>query len=215
MLDINDFSFSDKQNNFDFKSFLIKIVSYWKWFVVSLLITFFVAYQVNIRKQKIYGIETTIGVNEENNPLFTSNTSLTFNWGGTSDKVQSISTTFRSRSHNEVVVDSLQFYTDYLLQTDYYLKDVYGQVPFKISIDKSEFQLYEQVIKIKMISPTSFTITVPFEKSSVEVCRYQDNERKFISVIPKEYVGTFQVNQPVRLPFLNFQLQINDKVEFH
>ena len=52
MLDIKDFSFFEKQNSFDFKSFLIKIVSYWKWFLVSFVITFSIAHQVNIRKQK-------------------------------------------------------------------------------------------------------------------------------------------------------------------
>jgi hypothetical protein len=48
--------------------------------LVSLLISYTIAYQVNIRKEKIYAMETLISVKEENNPLFTSNTSLTFNW---------------------------------------------------------------------------------------------------------------------------------------
>ena len=113
MLDVKDFTFFDKQNSFDFKGFLIKTLSYWKWFVVGLIIAFSIAHQVNVRKQKIYGIETTIAVQEENNPFFTSNTSLVFNWGGTSDKVQMISTILKSRSHNELVVDRLQYYIDY------------------------------------------------------------------------------------------------------
>jgi len=187
MLDVKDFSLFEKQNNFDFKSFLIKIVSYWKWFIVSLAITFFIAYQVNIRKQKIFGIDTTIGVSDENNPLFTSNTSLVFNWGGTSDKVQSIATTFKSRSHNEMVVDSLQFYTDYFIKTDYYYKDVYGQIPFKVTIDKSKFQLYNQFVKFKMTSSNTFQISIPFTQSSVEVIKYADGETKFVSVNPNEF----------------------------
>jgi hypothetical protein len=60
---------------------------------LSLLITFTIAYQVNVRKEKIYGMDTLISVKEESNPLFTSNTSLVFNWGGTSDQVQTITTT--------------------------------------------------------------------------------------------------------------------------
>jgi hypothetical protein len=59
---------------------------------LSLLITFTIAYQVNVR-EKIYGMDTLISVKEESNPLFTSNTSLVFNWGGTSDQVQTITTT--------------------------------------------------------------------------------------------------------------------------
>ena len=141
MIDTKDFSFFENQNSFDFKGFLIKIVSYWKWFLLSLAITFTIAHQVNIRKQKIYALQTSIAIKEENNPFFTSNTSLVFNWGGTSDEVQSISNTLKSRSHNELVVDELQFYIDYLQKGDYNYQDVYGEVPFAISIDQTKGQL--------------------------------------------------------------------------
>jgi hypothetical protein len=56
---------------------------------------------------------------------FTSNTSLVFNWG-TSDQVQTISTTIRSRSHNELVVDKLQYYIDYLVQESTIWKTLMG-----------------------------------------------------------------------------------------
>jgi hypothetical protein len=74
-------------------------------------------------------MDTLISV-KESNPLFTSNTSLVFNWGGTSDQVQTITTTLQSRSHNELVVDKLQFYINYLVQ-EYNLIDGYGSVPFR------------------------------------------------------------------------------------
>src|SRR6476660_9245066 len=103
MLDPKDFSFFENTStSFDFKGFLIKITSYWKWFVASLIIAFTIAHQVNVRKEKIYAMETTIAIKEESNPFFTSNTSLVFNWGGTSDEVQGISSMIRSRSHNEL-----------------------------------------------------------------------------------------------------------------
>jgi hypothetical protein len=77
-------------------------------------------------------METLISVKEESNPLFTSNTSLVFNWGGTSDQVQTISTTIQSRSHNELVVDKLQYYINYMVQGKYALEDAYGAVPFML-----------------------------------------------------------------------------------
>lgn len=100
MLDIKDFAIFENHSHFDFKGFLLKIASYWKWFLVSLIITFTIAYQINIRKEKIYGMQTMISIKEESNPFFTSNTSLVFNWGGVSDQVNGISTILQSRSHN-------------------------------------------------------------------------------------------------------------------
>jgi len=137
------FHFFENQNNFDFKGFLIKILSYWKWFLASLIICFAIAYQVNIRKEKIYGMESLIAIREESNPFFTSNTSLVFNWGGTSDKVQTIITTLKSRSHNEIVVAKLEYYIKYFTQGKYNMIDAYGEAPFKVVIDKSKGQLSE------------------------------------------------------------------------
>ena len=206
MLDVKDFTFFDKNNSFDFKGFLIKTLSYWKWFVVGLIIAFSIAHQVNVRKQKIYSVETTIAIQEENNPFFTSNTSLVFNWGGTSDKVQMISTTLKSRSHNELVVDKLQFYVDYMKQTKYFLKDVYGELPFKVILDKNKFQLLDKFVKIKMISSDSYQLTVALTSDTVEVIRYVDGKKEFIKVRNKEFKKVYKLGEEIDLPFLHCKL---------
>ncbi len=206
MLDVKDFTFFDKQNSFDFKGFLIKTLSYWKWFAVGLIIAFSIAHQVNVRKQKIYGVETTIAVQDENNPFFTSNTSLVFNWGGTSDKVQMISTTLKSRSQNELVVDKLQFYVDYFQQTKYFLKDVYGEIPFKVTVDKTQYQLLDQFVKVKMLSSNTYQLTVNLASTSVPVIRYMDNKKTILHVNGKEFKRVYRVGEIVDLPFLHWTL---------
>lgn len=152
MLDNNDFLFNENQNKFDFKGFLIKTFGYWKWFVICWIISFLVAYNVNIRKEKIYELKTTLAIKEESNPFFTSTTSLVFNWGGTSDQVQNVASTLKSRSHNERVVDKLDFFIDYLYKDKYYIRDVYGSVPFKVEIDRKKDQLLNTLIKVNLIN---------------------------------------------------------------
>jgi succinoglycan biosynthesis transport protein ExoP len=210
MLDVKDFTFFDKQNSFDFKGFLIKTLSYWKWFLIGLIIAFAIAHQVNVRKQKIYGIETTIAVKEENNPFFTANTSLVFNWGGTSDKVQTVSTTLKSRSHNEMVVDKMQFYVDYIKQTKYFLKDVYGATPFKITVNKSQNNLLDQFIKVKMVSTDSYQVTVLFQANNAEVIRYDTAKKSIANVPVGEFKKIYKVGEEVNLPFLHFRLDLTD-----
>ncbi len=215
MLDIKDFSIFENQASFDFKGFLIKIGSYWKWFLLSLLITFTIAYQVNIRKEKIYAMETLISVKEESNPLFTSNTSLVFNWGGTSDQVQTISTTLQSRSHNELVVDKLQYYIDYLSQGKYNIVDAYGAVPFYVNIDKSKGQLAGTLISIKFLSDNEYEIRIPFENNAVSMITYSDNSYSTTAVAVGEFVKRYKVGEQVSLPFLNWKLQIKDNPGFY
>ncbi|MFB9077378.1 polysaccharide biosynthesis tyrosine autokinase [Flavobacterium procerum] len=210
MLDIKDFSFFENHSNFDFKGFLLKIASYWKWFLVSLIIAFTIAYQVNIRKEKIYAMRTMISIKEESNPFFTSNTSLVFNWGGISDQVNGISTILQSRSHNELVVEKLQYYIDYLEQGKYNLIDSYGAVPFYVDIDKNKGQLAGALIKIKFVTQNEYQIEIPFETNSVSVITYSTNEYSKTAVKPVKYAYRFKVGDRVTLPFLNWNLQITD-----
>ncbi len=215
MLDLKDFSIFENQVSFDFKGFLLKIGSYWKWFLISLLITFTIAYQVNIRKEKIYGMDTLISVKEESNPLFTSNTSLVFNWGGTSDQVQTITTTLQSRSHNELVVDKLQFYINYLVQGEYNLIDGYGSVPFYVTIDKSKGQVSGTLIGIKFINENTYEITIPFQNQNASLITYADNSYSTTAVSAEDFVQRYKVGEKVSLPFLNWKLQINENPGFY
>jgi len=210
MLDIKDFTVFENHSSFDFKGFLIKILSYWKWFLLSVSIALLIAYQINIRKEKIYGVETLISVKEETNPLFTSSTNLVFNWGGASDQIQTISTTLQSRSHNELVVDQLQFYIDYLVQGEYNLTDAYGAVPFYVSIDKKQGQVVGNLIGIKFISENVYELRIPFEGTSASLIHYLDNSYTNTSVVEGEYVKKFKVGEQVSLPFLNWKLYIKN-----
>src|SRR5690606_1713526 len=199
MLDSKDFSFFENTNSFDFKGFLIKTASYWKWFLVSLAIAFTIAYQDNIRKEPIYAMETTIAIKEESNPFFTSNTSLVFNWGGTSDQVQGISSTIRSRSHNELVVDRLNFFVEYLSQDKYFTRDVYGEAPFYIVPDKTRGQIKERLISIKFVTPTEYEVRHTFDTPTVPVTFYNGEKGSRVKVAQGDFVKKYKVGQEVRL----------------
>ena len=215
MLDVKDFSIFENHKSFDFKGFLIKIGGYWKLFLISLIIAFSIAYHVNIRKEKIYAMQTLISIKEKNNPFFTSNTSLVFNWGGISDQVTSISTILQSRSHNEIVVDKLQYYIDYLEQGEYNLIDVYGATPFYVTIDKSKPQLAGSLIAIKFISENEYEIRIPFENNSVSLLTYSNNTYSQTAVEPVEFIKKYKVGKEVSLPFLNWKLEIKDNPGFY
>jgi len=208
MLDTKDFSFFENQNNFDFKGFLIKILSYWKWFLGCLAICFFIAYQVNIRKEKIYAMDALIVVREESNPFFTSNTSLVFNWGGTSDKVQTVVTTLKSRTHNEIAVAKLEYYIEYLKEGKYNLIDAYGEAPFNVKLDKSKGQLAGMPIKIKFLSDSEYEISVAFEEENATLINYFDNSTSKIAVAPEEFKKRFKIEDSIALPFLHWKLEM-------
>ncbi len=211
MIDQSDFGSTDTQQiSFDFKGFLIKTLSYWKWFLLSWTIAFTWAYQVNIRKEKIYAVDTTISVKEESNPFFTSNTSLVFNWGGTSDQVQTVVSLLKSRAHNELVVKKLDFYINYREQGKYNKVDVYGYVPFKLTIDKEKPQLADREIVLKFVSADTYEISIPFEGSRAGAYIYMNNSSTDVEVPSGTFKRRFKVGTAVKLPFLNWTLDISD-----
>lgn len=215
MFDTKDFSFFENQNSFDFKGFLIRTLSYWRWFIVSLFITFLIAYQVNIRKEKVYEMETTIAVKEENNPFFTTTTSLVFNWGGTSDQVQGIASTLKSRSHNELVVDKLNFYIDYLQEDEYYMRDAYGDAPFYVDIDKKYGQLLGRYIRIYFIDDTQYEIRIDFEENNVDLYNYSDYSISKSTVESGKFTKRYKIGEQVLLPFLRMKLELHNMPGFY
>jgi polysaccharide biosynthesis transport protein len=208
MLDTKDFSFFETQNNFDFRAFFLKILGHWMWFLLSLILAFTIAYQVNVRKQKIYGVATTISYKEENNPFFTANTSLVFNWGGTSDQVQNLMATIKSRSHNEMVVKELNFFIEYLRQGKYNLEDAYNEVPFHITINKNKPQLLGNLINIKFVSESEYEMSINFEEANASLINYQTGSLSKAMVPIGEFKKRYKIGEQITLPFLDWKLEL-------
>ncbi|HEA30150.1 MAG TPA: sugar transporter, partial [Leeuwenhoekiella sp.] len=173
----DDFEIKDQQHFFDFRGFLIKILHYWPLFIISLGVAFYIAHYINVRKETVYRLSNMISVKDDQNPFFTSNTSLTFNWGGTTDKVQTGLIFLKSRSHNEKVVEELQFYVSYLKQGEYNLIDVYDKIPFKLDINTAEPQLLDQSIAIEFVDPAHFEISMSLKGGEGTIQNYDTKEK--------------------------------------
>ena len=208
----NNFSF-DQQPDFNLKVLLLKILSNWKWFLLTLAFTFFVAYYINVRKENIYELDTYVTIKEERNPFMTSNMSLVFNWGGVSDKVNLIKTTFKSRTHNEQVVEDLKSYIEYLKKGKYYYIDVYKQSPFVFVLDKSHKQLIGTAIEIVHLNDAEFMIKINPKSEDVQLYDYQKYRAESYKLA--KFEQKFRYNEPINLPFLSgvITLQKNKPVE--
>ena len=150
------------QNSFDIKALAFRALNYWYLFVITLGIAFVVTYFYNKRLERIYRIESLISIKEEQNPFFSSSMNLTFNWGGASDKVETIKTTLKSRAHNENVVRFLQSYIHYKVDGAYRLEDIHTNAPFVASLDEAYPQLINTPIKIVFKDEQNYTASINF-----------------------------------------------------
>ncbi len=205
----NKFKFIENPNEqiSNIKDYIFRILSNWKWFVAAVAVAMIIAYYINISSQKQYGLNTTILVNEKQNPLFSSGTNIAFNWGGVSDKVQSIRKAIISRSHNEEVVKDLEFYIDYLIEGRFRYEDVYGKTPFTIKLQPNHFQLLNTLIKIEFISNGSFNLSVNFNaEDNYKLVNFKDESTKDFKADRQSFSKIFSVDEYINLPFLKAQL---------
>ena len=205
-----EFNIKDSSSFFDFKGFLFKVLSFWPLFLISLAIAYSVAYYINIRKQPIYRLTNLISIKDDQNPLFTDNTSLIFNWGGTTDKVQTNIVLFKSRSHTEKVVSHLQFYISYTTQGKYNRIDVYGQLPFKFEAHDDQDQLYNVDINIKDLGDGRFEFSIPFASNNATLYNYKEHTTTRVNVPYPEYKEVYALGEEINLPFLKGVLTATD-----
>ena len=192
-----EFEFLESQNQvFDFKGFLFRALSYWKYMIVTVAIGVIIAFQLNIRKQSVYRLGTQISIQDDKNPLFTSNTSLTFNWGGVTAKVQTVVVSLKSRSHNEKVVERLKFYMQYLKQGRFRMEDVYKRVPFTFLPVEDKAKLYSRLIKIRFLNLDEYELEIEFPSSTALLQNYQTPSNILL------HHSQYQKNNCVK--FLNF-----------
>ncbi|WP_375239267.1 polysaccharide biosynthesis tyrosine autokinase [Aurantibacter sp.] len=209
---MNDLGFKDDaiSLNFDFKSFFFRLLSYWKWFLLVLIIALYVVYHQNIRREFPYTLSSQVSVQDDKNPLFTNNTSLIFNYGGISGKVQNVLLELKSRKHHEKVVDSLELFFSYLKQGRFYKADVYGQVPFKFQIDKEAYQAINVLHKITFVSENEFDLEVNFNKdqNTVRAQEYVNKTFNNLPVAEKSIKKRYKIGDYINLPFLKGQLNL-------
>ncbi len=200
---------------FDIKKFLFKALSYWKWFLILLAIGCYYVHYKNVREEFSYRLGTKISIEDDSNPLFTSNASLTFNWGGVTAKVQTMIVTLKSRSHHEKVVERLGLYKSYLVQGEYRKQDVYNAAPFRFNHDFDKPQLINTPIKITCIDANTYSIDVEFLGGHASVQNYFTKGISTVEVPMGRFNKTFAFGEQVDLPFLNGKLVLNKARRFN
>ena len=212
--DIEDIDFKEPSSmSFDIRGFFFKILKFWKLITLFVIVGLIIAYSINVRKQNVYSLNSLISIENDQNPFFTTNTSISFNWGGVSDKVGKIIIALSTRSHNEKVVDSLQFYVQYLKEGKYRKDDIYKNAPFKVEINKNSRQLLNKYIGIRFINENQYELVIDFENNLARTQRYSDKLMQTVSVTKGGFKKVFDIGEQVDLPFTSFKLLRKSNIE--
>ena len=194
--------------NIDVKDYLFKVLAYWKLFLVTIIIGLIVAKFMNGYLQKTFSLETVISVKEENNPLFSTGTNIAFNWGGSSDELETVKVILQSRSHNEIVVKRLNFYIQYFQDGKFRLEDKYGYTPFIVNLNTTKPQLLNKLINIEFTSDTTFKLSFDFNESGNNaIINYDTNTISSLPSSELNYSKDYKVGELIETPFFSFTIK--------
>jgi len=196
--------------SFDIKEYLFKVAGYWKLFLIVIVLALIIAKIINSTSQRIYSLKSVITVSDEQNPLFSSSTNIAFNWGGPSDKVETIITILKSRSHNEKVVKRLNYNIDYLIDGSFRKKDIYGDAPFKVSLDTLKYQLRGNELKFEFLNNDEVRISIELDDEKNSMINYFTNDTKSFVPANLEFSEVFPVNTFIESPYFNFKITIEN-----
>lgn len=202
-----DFKISEITENFDLKLFLLKLKSYWWLFLVSIGLALLIVFYLGIRKLPIYEMKSIIEVKDNTNPLLTSNTSLTFKWGGISNQLNTTISILKSRTHNEEVVKDLEYYIEYLQMGDFQLEDVYGNSPFSIQQDSTEYQLQYNLFKVEILDEDTFELSFETEASKkANFFNYFNEESESETINPVDFKQKYKFGEHIDTFFFKGRL---------
>ncbi|NPA46095.1 MAG: polysaccharide biosynthesis tyrosine autokinase [Chlorobi bacterium] len=187
------------------KLVFLKILKYWYVYLLAVLLGFVIAHEYNKRQANIYQLDTLISVKDESNPYFTSNMSLVFNWGGPSDKVNTIITLLKSRGHNESLVRKLKYYITYYRKGKYFDTDIYGRSPFRVEDDPGAFQAVDVPFKITFTGPDTFVLETEIAKDTknIKLFNYATEQSKTIPWDGKNLKKTYRLGEHIDTPFFH------------
>lgn len=199
----------DQLPSFNLKEYLVRLLSYWKIFVLSIVVALAIAKFKNGYEERQYTMNTLVIIDEEKNPLFTGSTNIAFNWGGASNKVEAVKAKFSSRTHNETVVNHLDFFIDYLYEGDYRMVDSYGKFPFSLKINKNSFQLYGTLFVIKFVNATEFKIELlNKDQTGFGLMKYADQSTSYKNLKKEFFDQTYTIEEGVHNDVFDFDLKL-------
>lgn len=207
MKEVNKFDLEIQ--SFDIKEYLYKIAGYWKLFAVVIVFSLVIAKIVNSTSQRIYNLKTLITVSDEQNPLFSSSTNIAFNWGGPSDKVETIITILQSRTHNEKVVEQLNLSLDYFEEGTFRKADIYGRNPFFVEIDTLAYQLQNTDIQLDFLSNNEVKVSLEMDSEENTLINYLKNDKQNYIPEKEDFSEVFSLNSNISTPFFNFRIVLD------
>lgn len=164
-----------KEEIIDIQKILNRLLSFWPWYIISVVIALFCAYAFNKLSTPSFRAYTTVLIKEDQGLRKSSNLVSSLDVFGSQINLHNEIGIIKSRELNYKTVQDLGLYITYSRLGKYREKDVYKACPFVIIPDTSNFQALNMDINVKIINSNIARITF-HQNAVVRAIKYSTGE---------------------------------------
>lgn len=153
--------------NIDIKSELIKYLSHWRWFLISVFITLAIAFIYLKFADKIYTVETSVLIKEDNKSDLSNQLSAftDLGLGGSKNNIENEIEVLKSRTLTIKVIDSLKLNYSYFVKENIKEVEIYKNTPLFLEftpINNNNTEIFN--FNVEKISNTGFQLSINDKK---------------------------------------------------
>lgn len=175
-LNIN--KFEEEEGGFDFKIILMKLIIYWKWFVVSIVLCLACAFVYLRYATPVYKIQATVMINDEKKGSFQNQMMAMQDFGfmGTTGGIDNEIEILRSKSMIKQAVIDMGMFMEYQLSGRITKRVIYGSYPIEVQISEGDLAKLTRGFLLEISHPDSTKYKIEYEYkdlSSGEVVEFE------------------------------------------
>jgi len=170
-----------REESVDIKYYLFKAIEYWYLFLIAIPICIAIAYYINHKNPKIYKVETTLLIRQEQSAMDLKSMMPENLMGSSTIDEQSVHNEIgilKSYELTQKTIHDLDFEVSYYRDNSLSDKQLYHQAPFYVEYDTSHLQPLHSKIYVK--KENDGTITVSLKKEKAALYNYEEQEIKRI-----------------------------------
>lgn len=159
----------EEEGGFDFKIILMKLIIYWKWFVVSIVLCLLCAFVYLRYTAPVYRIQATVMINDEKKGSFQNQMMAMQDFGfvGTTGGVDNEIEILRSKSMIKQAVVDMGMFMEYQLGGRITKRVIYGDYPIEVQISDDDLASLARAFLLEISRSDSTRYKVEYEYKDV------------------------------------------------
>lgn len=167
----------EEEDGFDFKIILMKLIIYWKWFVVSIVLCLLCAFVYLRYATPVYRIQATVMINDEKKGSFQNQMMAMQDFGfvGTTGGVDNEIEILRSKSMIKQAIVDMGMFVQYQLGGRIAKRVIYGNYPIEVQISDDDLANLTRSFLLEISHPdsTKYKIEYAYKDLSGEMVEFE------------------------------------------